>query len=97
MFKVDSEFLVEEKAPRSLATYGFSLCSSDLGFVISAGGAINREERSSSQKVVERYDSSNGAWELIPELNTARSFHSSCSMNDTVYVFCGKSAEEGTI
>ena len=37
----------------------------------------------------DRFDTVRKVWETGPELNVARQGHSSCAIDDTVYVFCG--------
>ena len=39
--------------------------------------------------VVERYDSISDRWESLPNMNVARSYHSSCLFGTTMYVLSG--------
>ena len=47
---------------------------------------------SAAEKAVFRYDIMRNAWVIEPVLNEARAFHSSCSLSEAVYVFCGCNA-----
>lgn len=44
-------------------------------------------------KAVERYALDKNNWVQLPEMYTARTKHSSCAIDETVYVFCGQDAE----
>ena len=67
-------------------------------FIFVTGGLLEVEQaeeggqlsqRSRTMGTTERYDSAKKVWEILPELNVPRQGHSSCAMDDTVYVFCG--------
>ena len=41
-------------------------------------------------KTVEVFDIVTQRWKEVAHMHTARSYHASCSIADTVYVFCGR-------
>lgn len=38
---------------------------------------------------VEMYDVTANSWTIAPDLSVERCNHSGCSLNDSIYVFCG--------
>ena len=54
-------------------------------YIYVTGGCIDEKEI----KTVSRYNIKQDAWELAPNLNQARYFHSSCTLGGMIYVTCG--------
>ena len=51
--------------------------------------AIRKKKKRVDPRTVEIYDPMGDFWELMPDLNVGRSNHSSCCLNDSLYIFCG--------
>ena len=48
-------------------------------------------------KDVKRYDSMRDRWESLPKMNVARYLHSSCTLENTLYVLGGRDDKRWTI
>ena len=82
-------FSVESKSVKYYAMEGNSLCATRDGRYVYACSGYGWEERRLLHDV-ERYDSEGDRWEVMPKLNIARLWHSSCVLGDQlVFVICG--------
>lgn len=82
-------FSILEKRPLFESRKCFAACSlAGDRHVFVSGGLSNQSFEILAS--VERYDTVSGSWEPMPSLNVSRFRHASCSMVDTVYIFCGQ-------
>ena len=65
-------------------------CMQSQFIFISGGDWITARSNSETTGSVERYDSFKDIWQILPDLNDARSSHSSCVLGETLYVLGGK-------
>ena len=65
----------------ALANYG--------DIVIYKSGGCSFGQKCTAKSDCERYDLQLKRWFVAPELQVARESHSSCSLGNYVYVFCG--------
>ena len=84
------KFLPEQMAsyPRKVRSFP-SLCKASDEFLFLIGGA-NRDDYMTS---CVRYDVQKNQWEDMPFLNEGRMSHSSCFLEDKIYVFSGRNAQ----
>ena len=89
-FKVEfakdkSSFHLIKKACMSYDRIHHAVCTFKQRFMVVSGtrSPINQTAR------VEIYDSLNDSWKELPSLNTGRYRHASCSIVNSIYVFCG--------
>jgi hypothetical protein len=84
LVKRDGKFTFEVKAVMNHARNGHSVCVMGQKYLVVAGTRIGNGASS------EIFDIKDNSWSDLPDLNTGRYYHSSCSFNNSkVFVFCG--------
>ena len=64
----------------------YALCNYDDRSVYVSGGTIGPDRT----RTVEKLNMKEDRWEQIQPMNERRAFHSSCSLKNAIYVFCGR-------
>ena len=83
------EITVEEKATPTTGRDRPSLVNFKNRFIFVSGGT-NPQNWDQYYRSVEYYDIATDTWSAAAPLNKSRSYHSSCSLGDFIYVFCGQ-------
>ena len=71
--------------PMRYGRFDHAISSFKTHFIIVSGAA-----KYNNASTVEIFDTKDNSWADLPHLSIARYFHTSCSFEDTIYVFCGK-------
>ena len=68
---------------------GFALANVKDRYVLATCGTV----RGAAVDTCHRFETATSTWQALPSLNFARSHHASCSLDGSVYVFCGIGAD----
>ena len=81
----NTKFVEVAKAPMLAARDYPAFCNFNNVAIIVSGGRTSRKLFTE----VERYDIARDTWTPMAPLNEGRVLHSSCTLGNRVYVFCG--------
>ena len=83
----ENDYAVVKRDSMKHPRHGHSTTWFGEKFIVVTG---SRKEKNESQKKCEMYNTDIDLWFEMPDMNTGRHYHSSCTFNDRyIYVFCG--------